>query len=272
MRVPEFQPLAAGTAAALLVASMAWWALSSPELVDPGQPTWKGADIVRLKATVPEIADFREFYVNDDNPFVPFSARGPEKERLNPNRRNDPTPPRPDKKMTPLKPPVEVVEREKPVLVLPKLTATPITSPQTYGLVVVDGQEAVIVRMPGAAQSVTMKTGEKVGGWTLVSVDNGNLATFLDPLGVEQRFAIGLGDLASALGVPEGAAPGKDAGGAAGKGVPGHGMIPKPPVPGAGRPGSKGAVDGPVPKPPTREERRKPPKPDGTPVQPPPKQ
>ena len=36
MRVPELQPFAAGTAAALLVASMAWWALSAPVLVDPG--------------------------------------------------------------------------------------------------------------------------------------------------------------------------------------------------------------------------------------------
>lgn len=256
MRAPDLQPLAAGVCALLLVASLAWWALSAPELIDPGQPTWKGADIVRLKASVPEIPDFREFYVNDDNPFVPLQARLSERERRNPTRRVDPTPPRPDKKMPPPKPPVEVVEKERPVLVLPKLSPVPNNAPLTYGLVVVDNQEAVIVRMPGATQSITMKPGTKEGGWTLVSIDNGNLATFLDPQGVEQRFAIGLGDLASALGPAEAVPGGKDA---AGKGVPGRGMGPK--LPGAGgqgaRPGTNGGAEGPIPRPPSREERHR---------------
>ncbi len=256
MRVPELQPLAAGAAAILLIASVVWWGVSAPELIDPGQPTWKGADIVRLQAAVPEIADFGEFYTNNYNPFVPLPARRDEDERFKPTRRVDPTPPRPEKTMLPLKPPVEIVDRPRPELVFPKLTPAPSNAPVAYGLVMVDGEETVIVRMPDAAQSITMKAGTKVGGWTLVSIDNGNLATFLDPQGVEQRFAIGLGDLASAPGAPEAVAPEKGPGK---KGAPGGGPIPKPPGASGpnGRPGSAGGMDGPIPKPPSREERRR---------------
>lgn len=260
MRGLDLQPLAAGAAAVLLVASMGWWLFSTPELIDPGQPTWKGADIVRMKAAVPEIAPFEHFYVNHDNPFVPHNLRGPEGIRLDPkgSRPSPPPPPPPQiARIQPPRAPVEVVEPPKPQLVLPKLTRPPTNAPIVYGMLVSNGEELLIVRMPDGKDAVNLKPGAKIAGWTLVSIDSGNLATFLDPQGVEQRFAIGQGDLAVAQDDGQLVAPGKGtAGGDKTNG--GRGMVPK--APGTGGPTTRPpGVDGPIPRPPPREQR--PPKP-----------
>ncbi len=273
MRAPSLQPFAAGAAALFLVASLGWWLLSAPELVDPGQPSWKGADIVRLKAAVPEISPFEHFYVNHDNPFVPHNLRGPESISLDPNKpRRSPTPPPPPQqivKVVPPREPVKVVEPEKPKLVLPKLTRPAINAPIAYGMLVSDGEELAIVRMPGAKEPQNMKPGDQIAGWTLVSIDSGNLVTFLDPQGVEQRFAIGQGDLAVAQSGNDGVVPGK--GPAPGdKTNGGRGMVPK--VPGQDGPTMRPpGVDGPIPRPPPREERKRrepPPDDKGKPVPP----
>ena len=260
MRAPEFQPLAAGVAAMLLIASIVWWLASAPQPIDPGQPTWKGADIVRLNAAVPKIADFTEFYQNDENPFVPSDARKIEGDRIRESR--FPRPPPTPMPIPPPQPPVIVrvpVQPPPPVLVLPTLVPAPSNAPLTYGLVSVDGHEAVIVRMPGATEPTTLKPGDKTGGWTLVSIDEGNFATFIDPDGIEQRFVIGEGDLAVITNNASTSGATKDPMGSA----PGAHGVPKPLKPGGSipRPGSKpGTIDGPIPKPPMREERRPPPK------------
>lgn len=271
MRAPDLQPIAAGAAALLLVASMSWWMLSTPAVIDPGQPSWKGADIVRLTASVPQIDHFEQFYVNDDNPFVPLQARLAENQRRK-DLRDGPSvvkpPPRPVQ-VLPTRPPVIVVEPENPKFVWPKLTPPPANAPTVYALVAADGQEALTVRMPGAKDSIRLVPGEKVDGWTLVSINSGNLATFTDPQGVEHQFAIGKGDLAVAQNESGTAAPSTNPN--AGKGPGGGGMIPK--VPGGTRPPGPGGADGAIPKPPPREERRRPPKdapkdPQGNPMVP----
>jgi hypothetical protein len=271
MRAPDLQPIAAGTAALLLVASISWWLLSAPAVIDPGQPSWKGADIVRITASVPQIDHFESFYVNDDNPFIPLQARLAENEtrrRLREGPSVAKAPPRPVQTLPP-RPPVEVREPEKPKLVLPKLSLTPANEPIVFGLVAADGQETLTVRMPGAKDSIRLVPGEKVDGWTLVSINNGNLAIFTDPQGLEQRFMIGQSDLAVAQNEGGTAAPGADPN--AGKAPGGRGMIPK--VPGGVRPPGPGGADGAIPKPPPREERRRPPKdmpkdPQGNPLVP----
>lgn len=253
VRGPDFQPWAAGTAAILLIASIVWWLTSAPQSIDPGQPTWNGANVVRLNAAVPQIADFVDFYTNNENPFVPLNDRIAEREWNSDGRSGRPgrLPPSPNS-IPPPKDPVTVIVPNTPVLVLPQLVPAPSNAPLTYGLISVDGQEAVIVRMPGAAEPITLKPSEKVSGWTLVSIDEGNFATFINPEGIEQRFVIGEGDLAvinsnaSAAGAIK-APP-------AGQGVP------KPPKPGASKPGASkpGINNGPIPKPPMRDERRSP--------------
>ena len=144
---------------------------------------------------MPQIADFTEFYTNNENPFVPLNDRIVEREWTNPDRRPGRSLPSPN----PIPPPkdsVIVIVPNPPVLIFPQLVPAPSNAPLTYGLVSVDGHEAVIVRMPGATEPVTLKPGDKVVGWTLVSIDEVNFATFLDPDGMEQRFVIGEGDLA----------------------------------------------------------------------------
>jgi hypothetical protein len=263
MRGRDLQPIAAGVSALLLIAAIGWWAFSAPALVDPGQPTWKGADIVRLKATVPEIAPFDHFHVNYENPFVPQHLRGSEARRTDPSLRvvepRQP-PPRPVQ-MPPPKAPVVVVEPPRPQLVLPALSAPSANAPVVYGMLMSDGQEMVIVRMSGSNDAVNLKPGDKIAGWTLVSIDSGNLTTFLDPQGLEQRFAIGQGNLAVAHGPEEGAGksttPATGAGGQPGS----KQLLPGPsgarPLPGGAMPGG---ADGAIPRPPPREERRRPPK------------
>jgi hypothetical protein len=278
MRAPDLQPVAAGVAALFLVASISWWLLSAPAVIDPGQPSWKGADIVRLTASVPQIDRFERFYVNDDNPFVPLQARlaengGRQRLREGPGvRPPTPTLTRPVQILPP-RAPVVVVEPEKPKLILPKLSPAPANAPIVFGLVAVDGQEALTIRMPGAKDSIRLVPGEKVDGWTLVSIDNGNLANFTDPQGIEHQFVIGQGDLAVAQNEDGSAAAPSTA---PGKGSAGHGMIPKPPTPGGARPPGPGGADGAIPRPPPREEHRRPPKdlpkdPQGNPIVPPPK-
>lgn len=258
MRGRDLQPFAAGLSALLLIAAMGWWAFSAPQVVDPGQPTWKGADIVRLKAAVPEIAQFEHFYVNHDNPFVPHHLRAAERDRWNPDKRRIAAqpPPRPVA-IPPPKAPVVVVEPPKPQLVLPKLDTPGANAPVVYGMLLSDGQEMVIVRMPGANDAVNLKPGDKLAGWTLVSIDSGNLTTFLDPHGLEQRFAIGQGNLAVAHDQPDA--------GKGGAGTKGDGKTPPKQPPGA--PGSRPPVpmgaDGPIPRPPPREERRRERRPEG---------
>jgi hypothetical protein len=274
MRVPDLQPLAAGASALLLIASLGWWALSAPELVDPGHPTWKGAEIEQLEAAVPEIEPFTAFYVNDDNPFVPYNLRLAERnsiERARLGPRTAQPPPKPPNVRPPLREAVVVVEPPKPKLVLPKLVPAGNDAPTCFGLVTVDGQEALLVRMPGASEPIRLTAGGAAGGWTLVSIDNGNLATFTDPAGIEQRFAIGEGNLTVA----------QDAGAGAGAAVPGQGknplkpgMGPKPPgTPADGaRPGSqRGGIDGQIPKPEARPERRPRPPKQPAPIEPQPK-
>lgn len=271
MRGPDLQPLAAGGAALVLVASLGWWLLSTPELADPGQPTWKGADIVRVQAAVPEIARFDHFYVNHDNPFVPHAQRVAERGVYDPRTRPvAQTPPRPVQ-IPPPKPPIIVSDPPKPQLVLPKVTKAPSNNaPVPYGLLISDGEEVVIVRMPGVAEPKNLKPGDKIAEWTLVSIDSGNLATFLDPQGIEHQFPIGQGNLVAAQDAKGSLVPGKDATGANGGRGP---MTPKGVPPGTPTNRPPGA-DGPIPRPPPREERRRRERPPEVPPgnQPPPPQ
>ncbi len=199
MPVPNAQPMVALAAGGVLLASVVWWAFSAPEIVDPGRPAWQGADISNLVASVPKVDVFSSFYINDDNPFVPYNLRLAERGVLNPSRK--PVKPETTIPVTiannkPPRPPVDVVEQPRAKLVLPKLSPAPADAPVVFGLVGGGDNHTLLVRMPDAEVSIRMAPGEKVAEWTLIAIHNNNLATFLDPRGVEHRYTIGEGDLA----------------------------------------------------------------------------
>jgi hypothetical protein len=196
MPVLNVQSMVALASGSVLLASVAWWAFSEPEIIDPGRPKWKGEAINNLVASVPNIDEFKAFYVNDDNPFVPYQLRVVERDRYKPSRPQVLPKPPTVPKTKPPRPPVDIVEQPRRPLVLPKLSPAPADAPVVFGFVGIGDQQALLVRMPGSDTSIRLVPGEKVQEWTLVAVDNNNLARFLDPRGVEQCYAIGEGDLA----------------------------------------------------------------------------
>jgi hypothetical protein len=210
MRAPELQPIAALIAGLLMVGAVGWWAFSQAELIDPGQPKWPGAKIDDLVAAVPTIDPFSAFYINDENPFVPYQQRLAESQRTrNVNPRPEPV----VIKMKPLRPAVEVVEYTKPTLVLPKVAQAGPDAPIVYGFVGNTEEQTLLVRMPADENTRNMQVGEKARDWTLIAIRDNNVAHFTDPAGTERRFMIGVGDLASAKDKNESAQKSSDGGG-----------------------------------------------------------
>jgi hypothetical protein len=244
MRV-NLEVLVAIVALALLALAAGYWLLSSPGLAAPGVPTYNGEALRHLEAAVPQVDAFEQFYVNNDNPFVPYHMRVTESTQLGPKRvRPPPKPPVP-----PTKPPVKVVEVQPPALKLPRLTAAGATAPQCIGLIGGGDDRVLMVRMP-TADAAPLAIGESVDGWKLIAIDNANQARFTDPDGIEQVFPIGDGDLASAqtpattAPAPKSATPGPGKPPGGGALLPGG---PPPKAPPSGGPPPKTTPPGPLP-------------------------
>jgi hypothetical protein len=191
--------LIAASAALLLIVAFAWFLTSDPQIANPGVPTFNGPVLRGLYAEVPVVGPFKTFNVNDMNPFVPWAQSVAEANTYKPKptrtiTEDQPKPPR----MRPPRPPAVPVEPPPVVVTLPKLTPAAATAPQCVGLVGAEGEQMVVVRMPGADGTVSWAPGTTVLGWTLISIDNSNQATFTDPTGAIMVFPIGDGDLALA--------------------------------------------------------------------------
>lgn len=237
----------------LLLASAAWLLLSDPQVADPGVPTFSGGPLRRLEATAPHIGNFELFYVNHENPFIPYNLRVRERTAQDPRPvRPPPVPATRPNPIPPPRPPPIVLEPVRKPPALPKLGQTGPNAPVCIGLVAVNGRESLTARMPGDTAAQTIDVGARVGGWTLLGIEGRNLARFRDPEGAEHVYPIGEGDLAVAQSAA--AAP------AAAPRLP-PGVLPKLPGTQPGQPGQ------PVMPQPGGENRRRPPKP-GT--QPPP--
>lgn len=192
--------IAAAIAVLLLLAIATWLLLSDPQIADPGVPRFSGGPLRRLEATSPHVGNFELFYVNHENPFIPYNLRVAERGAI------DPRPVRPVQTpvQTPVKPntfppPRPAVVVQEPVrkpLALPKLGLTGPNAPICIGLVAVNGREGLTVRMPGDSVGQSIEVGAVVGGWTLLGIEGGNLARFKDPEGAVQIYPIGEGDLA----------------------------------------------------------------------------
>jgi hypothetical protein len=214
--------LIAGVSALLMLLAFVWFLTSDPQVANPGVPTYNGKVLVGLQAEVPVVGSFAIFNVNDENPFVPDHLRIRERQAREP-RPPTPTPPPSVAHMHPVRPPAVPVEPPAQVITLPRLAPTAASAPQCVGLIYSEGEQMVVVRMPGVEGTVTWAPGVTVLGWTLVSIDNGNQATFTDPDGKVMVFPIGDGDLALAQTLVN---PGVDA--PPTKSKPGEGALLKP--------------------------------------------
>jgi hypothetical protein len=168
------------TAFLLCAAAVSWLVLSEHPVTDPGAPRTRADAVRRMEASVPSISPFEQFNVNNDNPFIPYSARQAERDAINQK-------PKP----TAAKPPVEVIP---PVArPLPRLGQGAGDAPQALGVITrADGSQQLVLRA-GAVDRLVAVGGE-VGAWTLVGIENGTVALWRDGRGRVTRHMIGDGD------------------------------------------------------------------------------
>lgn len=182
MKGPGWEPFAALGAGCLLTGVAVWWGLTVLEPPRAPVPGHRGADFQPLSATMPPIGQFTAFYVNDDNPFVPWREREAEKKRL----QQPPTvviKPRPPAKIEPITP---------PALKLPPKSGGGGDAPKVVGFTRrPDGSVEVLANLPGENRPRLMKPGEKAGRWTFAAVEDGNVVLFADETGRQYRLVIG---------------------------------------------------------------------------------
>lgn len=171
-------------ALALAVAAL-WWATGEAEPIPPPRPPGhRGSDFEAVVAAVQPIGPFEQFYINDDNPFVPWKERAVERQRLQPPPPAAVPPPRPPPRIVPIQP---------PKLELPRLPA-PVSgdAPRVLGFTrYPDGTEALLVQPPEGGAPQLLVPGERSGRWTFIAIDGGAIAVFADEFGRQHRFPIG---------------------------------------------------------------------------------
>lgn len=185
MRRGMWEPVAALVGVVVLVGVGAWWWLTVLEPPRAPVPGHRGAPFEPISAAMPQIRDYKDFNVNNDNPFVSWREREVEKKRLQQPATVTVKPPRPPPKIEVTKP---------PVLSFPKAKEGGGDAPRVGGFTRrPDGSVTVQVTLPGEARSRLMNPGEQAGRWTFKAVEDGNVALFADEAGREYRLVIGLG-------------------------------------------------------------------------------
>lgn len=183
-RAGSWEPLLATVCLAVLAAAAYWYITA--ELLPPKAvvPKWAGAPFQPLSARLPEIAGWDDFYVNNDNPFVPWREREAEAQRL-----KDPKP-----VVIKARPPAVIKPVDPPKISYPTRPAGGGDAPRVLGFQDRHGEvAAAIVQMPGETRARMMKPGETVGRWTFVGIEAGNIANFTDGDGRPYAVVIGGG-------------------------------------------------------------------------------
>jgi hypothetical protein len=79
--------------------------------------------------------------------------------------------------------------------VLPEAQSGGGDAPRAIGFVRAGAQDAgLLVRLPNEQRDRSLRTGERVGRWTLLAIESGSTAVFADPDGRRYRQLIGQGD------------------------------------------------------------------------------
>ncbi len=182
MRRGVWEPVAALIAFLALVGVAAWWwltVLETPRAIIPGH---QGVAFQPLSAAMPPIGAFDGFYINDDNPFVPWREREAEKKRLQ----------QPATVVVKARPPAKIETITPPELKLPPSKSGGGDAPKVVGFTRrPDGTVDVLFNLPGETRPRLMKPGERVGRWTFTAIADGNVALFSDETGRAYRLVIG---------------------------------------------------------------------------------
>lgn len=182
MKQLPWGPLLALGSALILVAVCAWWWLTELETPRAPTPGYQGAPFKMLSAAMPPIGPFESFYVNNDNPFVPWRDRVRETERMQ----------QPTTIATKPQPKSIVKQVPAPVLKLPPKPKGGGDAPQVIGFTrQTDGAIDALFQFAGDAKPRQVKAGERIGRWTFVGVENGSVAVFTDETGRQYRMVIG---------------------------------------------------------------------------------
>lgn len=182
MRGGVWEPVAALLAGTVLAGVGAWWWLTVLEPPRAPVPGHRGAAFQPLSATMPPIGQFTAFYINDDNPFVPWREREAEKKRMQ----------QPAAVVVKARPPAKIEPITPPVLKLPPKSGGGGDAPKVVGFTRrPDGSVDVLVNLPGENRPRLMKPGEKAGRWTFTAIEDGNIVLFTDETGRQYRLVIG---------------------------------------------------------------------------------
>ncbi len=187
------QAMTAGAALLLMAGAVTWWLLDEQVVVPLGIPTYSGDPVEVKTAVVPAIGDFEsEFNVNAFNPFIPKQQRDIEAVEIK-NKKNGKKP------VDPISPKLPKIEEVPiPKLNFPALAPRRKNAPECIGIISSEHGDMLIAHMPGAVETTPIEvgkslseTGDSTRQWTLIALEQGNVARFRDPAGVEQLFAIG---------------------------------------------------------------------------------
>ncbi len=182
MRGGLWAPVSAVLAILVLVAVCAWWWLTVLEPPRAPVPGYRGAPFEPLSAAMPPIGDFDVFYINDDNPFVPWREREAEKKRLQ----------QPQTVVVKARPPAKIEPIKTPELKLPQPRTGGGDAPRVVGFTRrPDGTVDVLFTLPGETHPRLVQPGERVGRWTFNTIEDGNVALFTDETGRKYRLVIG---------------------------------------------------------------------------------
>jgi hypothetical protein len=179
-----WEPVAAIVGLLVLAAVGVWWWFEVLEPPRAPVPGYKGQPFAALSAAMPEIAQFEGFYINDDNPFVPWREREAEARKLK-EPKNVVVVQKP-------RPPAKIEITEPPKLILPAKAAGGGDAPKVLGFHRThEGTVKVIAQLPGETKPHTMAPGEKAGRWQFVEIEAGNIAVFKDETERVYRLVIG---------------------------------------------------------------------------------
>lgn len=181
-RSAAWEPLAAVLAALALGASALWLRLETPAIRPPADGRSGDPSPALAALAAPDLGPFERYDVNGDNPFVPWD------DRVREGAKPPPPPPGPP----PPRPPSDVPLPPRPPLHLPGTGTGGGDAPRALGFVRAGADASgLLVRLPGESASRLLQPGGRAGRWTLVAIEDGNIAVFADAEGRRYRQLIG---------------------------------------------------------------------------------